>query len=72
MESGGQPQSSKKILHQNLKWQKGKNWHPFQLHISHKAAKSMANLTSQSCSDLQPAVCLPSGDGAIQRSSEHL
>ena len=37
----------------------------FYLHISHKAAKSMAKLISQSCGELQLAVCLSKGDGAI-------
>ena len=35
------------------------NWCHFQLHISHKAAKSISKLTRQSCDDLQPAdACL--------------
>ena len=31
----------------------------------HNVGKSMTNLTSQSCGDLQPNVCLSRGDGAI-------
>ena len=34
-------------------------------HTSHKAAKFMVILISQSCDDSQPAVCLPRKDGAI-------
>ena len=44
----------------------------FQCHITHKTAKSLANLTSQSCGDLKPAVCLSREDAAIQRAPEHL
>ena len=32
------------------------------LHISHKAAKAVANLTSQLCGDLELAVCSSRGD----------
>ena len=38
---------------------------PFHLHMSHKAAKSVAKLISQSCSDSQSDVRLPRKDGAI-------
>ena len=34
-------------------------WCHFQLHVSHKAAKSMGKLISQSCGTIQLAVCLP-------------
>ena len=34
-------------------------------YVSQSVAKSMANVTSQSCGDLQPAVCLSRQDGAI-------
>ena len=44
----------------------------FHLHISHKAPKSMAKLICQSSGELQPAVCLSRGDGAIWRPPEHL
>ena len=37
----------------------------------HIVAKSMINVTSQSCDDLQLAVCLSKLDGAIERSPEH-
>ena len=37
----------------------------FELYISQNVAKSMANVTSQSCGDLQLAVCLSRQDGAI-------
>ena len=43
----------------------------FQLHISHKAVKSMVKLTSQSCGGLQLAFCLPRGDDAIYRPPEN-
>ena len=36
-----------------------------ELHISQNVAKSMADVTSQSCGNLQPAVCLSRQDGAI-------
>ena len=45
-----------------LKTANGINWCHSKLHISHKAAKFMANLTSQLCSDLQLAVYLFSED----------
>ena len=32
----------------------------------------MPNLTSQLCGDLQLADCLSTGDGAIQRSPQHM
>ena len=41
------------------------HWCHFHLHMSHKAAKSIAKLISQSCGDSQPAVCLSEEDGAI-------
>ena len=47
------------------------SWCHFHLYISHKAAKSMAKLISQSCGELQQAVCLPRGYGVIWRRSEH-
>ena len=37
----------------------------------HKQFKTMANLTGNSCGDLQPAVWLSREDGAIQRTPEH-
>ena len=65
-----------------MKWQvnplckvkiaKGISWSYFHLYITHKTATSMPNLTNQLCGDLQPAGCLSSGDGAIQRSPQHL
>ena len=50
-------------LHQNKP--NGIHWCHFHHHISHKAVKSMARLISQSCGELQPAVCLPRGYAAI-------
>ena len=48
---GGWPQSGGLILHK-LKWPNGISWCYFWLHITHKTAKSMANLTSQSSGGL--------------------
>ena len=42
-------------------------WCSFQLHILHKATKSMAKLSSKPCGDLHQAVCFSRGDGAIYR-----
>ena len=44
----------------------------FQLHTSQNVATSMPSLTSQSCNDSLPAVCLARQVGAIYRSPEHL
>ena len=41
------------------------HWCHLLLYISHKATKSMAKLISQSCGELQLAVCLSREDGAI-------
>ena len=43
----------------------------FQLHMSQNVATSMPSLTSQSCSDSLPAVCLAGQVGAIHRPPEH-
>ena len=45
-------------------------WCHFHIHISHKAGKSMAKLSNQSCGELQPAVCFPRGYAAILRQPE--
>ena len=47
------------------------HWCHFHLHMSHKAAISMAKLISQYCGDSQLAVCLSEEDGAIERLLEH-
>ena len=49
---GGEPQSGGLML--GVKWKQPKHisWSYFQLHITHKTAKFMLNLTSQSCGDL--------------------
>ena len=44
----------------------------FQLHTSQNVATSMPSLTSQSCSDSLPSVCLAGKVGAIHRPPEHL
>ena len=41
------------------------HWCHFYLHISHKAAKSMAKLISQVCDELQPADCLSRSTQAL-------
>ena len=44
------------------------HWCYYHLHMSRKAAKSMAKFISQLCGDSQSAaVCLPRVDGAIER-----
>ena len=52
-------------------WPNGFNSGCFQLHTSQNVAKSMPSLTSQSCSDSLPAVCLAGKVGAIYRPPEH-
>ena len=42
----------------NFIWPNGINSGYFQLHITQNVAISMSSLTSQSCSDSMPAVCL--------------
>ena len=58
-------------LCQHWKQPNGIHWYHFHLQISHKAAKSMAKLISQSCGELQLAVCFSRGDGAIWRPLKH-
>ena len=48
-------------------WPNGFNSDCFQLHTSQNVATSMLSLTSQSCSDSLPAVCLAGQVGAIYR-----
>ena len=48
-----------------LKQPNGIHWCHSYLHISNKAAVSKAKLISQSCGELQLAVCLSRGDGVI-------
>ena len=55
-----------------LKTDNGIHWYYFQLHISHKTAKSMTKVISQLCGKLQLAVWLSRGDRAIKRPPEHL
>ena len=43
----------------------------FLLHMSQNVAASMPSLTSQSCSDSLPAVCLAGQVGAIYRPYKH-
>ena len=43
----------------------------FQPHISQNVAKSMPSLTSQSCGNSMPAVCLSRQDGSIYRPPRH-
>ena len=54
-----------------LLWPTGFNSGRFQLHMSQDVATLMPSLTSQSCSDSLPAVCLAGQVGAIYRPPEH-
>ena len=52
-------------------WPNGFNSGCFQLHMSQNVARSMPSLTSQSCGNSLPAVCLAGIVGAIYRQPEH-
>ena len=52
-------------------WPSGFNSGCFPLHMSQNVATSMPSLTSQSCSDSLPAVCLAGQVGAIYRPPGH-
>ena len=52
-------------------WPNGFNSGCFQLYMSQNVATSMPSLTSQSCSDSLPPVCLARQVEAINRSPEH-
>ena len=52
-------------------WLNGFNSGCFQLHRSQNVATLMPSLTSQSCSDSLPSVCLAGQVGAINRPPEH-
>ena len=52
-------------------WPNGFNSGCFQLHTSQNVATSMPSLTSQSCSDSLPAVCLAGQVGTICRPPKH-
>ena len=52
-------------------WPSGFNSGCFQLHTSQNVATSMPSLTSQSCGDSLPAVCLAGQVGAIYRPLKH-
>ena len=52
-------------------WPTGFKLGCFQLHMSQNVATSMPSLTSQSCGDSLPAVCLAREVGAIYRQPEH-
>ena len=53
-------------------WPNGFNSCCFQLHMSQNVATSTPSLTSQSCSDSLPSVCLAGQVGAIYRPPKHL
>ena len=74
VEGGGgkEPQSGRLMLCVKWKQLNGISWSYFHLNITHKTVIPMLDLTSQLCGDLQLAGCLSSGDGAIQRSPQHL
>ena len=59
-------------IQKHFLWPNGFNSGCFQLHTSQNVATSMPSLTSQSCSDSLPAVCLAGQVGAIYRPPEHL
>ena len=52
-------------------WPNGINSGCFRLHISQNVATSMPSLTSQSCGDSLPAVCLAGQVEAIYRPPKH-
>ena len=52
-------------------WPNGFNSGCFQLHTSQNVATSMPSLTSQSCGDSLPAVCLARQVGAIYKPPKH-
>ena len=60
------PSNTKKFI-----WPNGIDSGCFQLHISQNVATSMPSLTSQSCGDFLPAVCLAGQVGTIYRLPEH-
>ena len=55
----------------NFLWPNGFNSGHFQLHMSQNVATLMPSLTSQSCIDSLPAVCLAKQVEAIYRPPEH-
>ena len=57
--------------HKNFLWPNGFNSGCFQLHTSQNVATSIPSLTSQSCSDSMPSVCLAGQVGVINRPPEH-
>ena len=52
-------------------WPNGFNSGCFQLHTTQNVAKLMPSLTSQSCGDSLPSVCLAGQAEAIHRPPEH-
>ena len=60
------PSDSKKFL-----WPNGFNSGCFQFHMSENVATLMPSLTSQTCGDSLPAVCLAGQVGAIYRPTKH-
>ena len=60
------PSDTKPVL-----WPNGLNSGCFQLHMSQNVATLMLSLTSQSCSDSLPVVCLAKQVGAIYRPPKH-
>ena len=66
-----EPRSGGKFRYKNFLWPNGFNPGCFQLHTSQNVATSMPSLTSQSCGDSLPSVCLAGQVGAIYRPPEH-
>ena len=65
------PRSGGEFRYKNFLWPNGFNSGCFQLHTSQNVAKSMPSLTSQSCGDSLPSVCLAGQVEAINRPPKH-
>ena len=71
VEGGGKPQSGRTFQFKKIICPNGFNSGCFELHISQNVATSMPSLTSQSCGDSLPAVCLAGQVGAIYKPPKH-
>ena len=72
VEGGGwwEPRNSENVQYKNLLWSNGFNSGCFQLHTSQNVATLVPSLTSQSCRDSLPAVCL-AGLGELEPFTDH-
>ena len=68
---GGKPRSGGTFRFKKFLWPNDFNSGCFQLHMSQNVATLMLSLTSQSCGNSPPAVCLTGQVGAIYRPTEH-